>query len=84
MSMIGPEFEDWLREHGMVPAAPLPDKINGLILLIADAISRGRRAYLTEYLRELAQAEPDMPLSQFATHVQEALTVDLDNPLGLS
>ena len=72
------EFEQWMNEHGMEVAAPLPDLLNGLIMLITDALgSHDMREFLREFLRELVQVEPDMPLLSFAGLVRDGLNADL-------
>jgi len=77
------EFDAWLEQHGMVAAAPLPNILNGLILLLVDNLaSQDMREFLTEFLRELVQAKPDMSLSEFAELLRDGLNADLTKPGG--
>jgi len=76
-------FERWLNEHGMESAAPLPDLLNGLIMLVTEGLgSQDMREFLTEFLRELVQVNPDMSLKEFAALVRDGLNADLTKPGG--
>ncbi len=83
MSIEDLEFAEWLEKHGMVPAAPLPEQLNGLIMLLTDGLgSADMRDFLTEFLRELVQVDPDMSLKAFADLVRDGLNADLSKPGG--
>jgi hypothetical protein len=77
------EFAEWLEKHGMVAAAPLPEQLNGLIMLLTDALaSSDMREFLTTFLQELVQADPEMSLKTFADLVRDGLNADLSKPGG--
>jgi hypothetical protein len=77
------EFDKWLADHGMVAAAPLPEQLNGLILLLVDSLaSQDMREFLTTFLQELVATEPDMSLKTFANLVRDGLNADLSDPSG--
>ena len=70
------EFAEWLEKHGMVVAAPLPEQLNGLIMLLTDALaSSDMREFLTTFLQE-------MSLKTFADLVRDGLNADLSKPGG--
>jgi len=77
------EFNEWLEKHGMVAAAPLPEQLNGVIMLLTDALaSSDMREFLTTFLQELVQTDPEMSLKTFADLVRDGLNADLTDPSG--
>jgi len=83
MSISDLEFNEWLREHGMEPAAPLTDKVAGLIYLVVEGLgSKDMREFLGTFLSESVQMEPEMSLNDFAELVVKGLNADLSDPSG--
>jgi hypothetical protein len=77
------EFDAWMERHGMVAAAPLPAQLNGLIMLLTDALaSSDMREFLSTFLQELVATDPDMSLKTFANLVRDGLNADLTKPGG--